>query len=268
MENQDHILLNNLVYACVDSMQRGHEQFVQEHALGYIIAGESHLLTNHGTRIFKAGTVALVRRNQLIKSLKVPPPDGEFKAINIFLDQAFLRKYSAENKIETPAKYQGDPISVLPPDPFIKGYFDSLMPYFNRILPFKEAMAELKTREAVELLLHQNPAVKEFLFDFSEPYKIDLEAYMNNNYKFNVPIDQFAKLTGRSLAGFKRDFSRIFNTSPGNWLQQKRLSEAYYLIQKKGKKPAEIYLDIGFENLSHFYFAFKKTFGITPSGLV
>lgn len=62
MENQDHILLNNLVYACVDSTQRGHEQFVHEHALGYIIAGESHLLTHQSIRVFKAGTVALVRR--------------------------------------------------------------------------------------------------------------------------------------------------------------------------------------------------------------
>ena len=51
------------------------------------------------------------------------------------------------------------------------------------------------------------------LFDFNEPFKIDLEAYMNMNYTFNVPMEKFAKLTGRSLATFKRDFKKIFNAS-------------------------------------------------------
>jgi AraC-like DNA-binding protein len=115
------------------------------------------------------------------------------------------------------------------------------------------------------LLLRLNPAFYDFLFDFSEPYKIDLEAYMNQNYMFNVPAAQFAKLTGRSLASFKRDFEKVFHTSPGQWLQQKRLSEAYYLIREKGQKPSEVYLDVGFENLSHFSYTFKKAFGVVPS---
>jgi hypothetical protein len=42
-----------------------------------------------------------------------------------------------------------------------------------------------------------------FLFDFQEPHKIDLEAFMNNNYKYNVTLSTFAKLTGRSLSTSK-----------------------------------------------------------------
>ena len=126
-------------------------------------------------------------------------------------------------------------------------------------------MADLKTREAVELLLRLEPDFYEFLFDFSEPYKIDLENYMNAHYMFNIPMNQFARLTGRSLASFKRDFERVFGTSPGQWLQQKRLEEARYLIKEKGRKPSDVYLDVGFENLSHFSYSFKKAFGVAPS---
>lgn len=129
----------------------------------------------------------------------------------------------------------------------------------------KSILGELKTREAVELLLRHDPNLKNFLFDFSEPFKIDLEAYMNQNYTYNVPAAQFARLTGRSLASFKRDFEKIFHTSPGQWLHQKRLSEAYYLIREKGRKSSEVYLDVGFENLSHFSFAFKNAYGVAPS---
>jgi len=265
MEDKSHILLNNLLYSCVDQKKRGNEQFVQEHALGYIISGESHLLTNEGVKIFKAGTIGLIRRNQLLKSLKIPPLGGEFKSINIFLDQNSLRRYSAEHKLEPIGKYTGEYMKLLTPDPFIKGYFDSLLPYFNNAEQLKPAMAILKTNEAIELLLRHDPDLKNFLFDFNEPHKIDLEAYMNQYYMYNVPAAQFAKLTGRSLASFKRDFEKVFNTSPGTWLQQKRLSEAYYQLREKGRKPSEVYLDVGFENLSHFSYSFKKAFGVAPS---
>ena len=267
MEDKSHIQLNNMLYSCVDEKQRGNEQFVPEHALGYIISGEAHLQTNRGLMVLKAGTIGLIRRNQLVKSVKVPSPGGEFKSINIFLDQDFLRRYSTENKQPKAEKYTGDPMRLLPDDPFIKGYFNSLVPYFDQARRLQSTMAELKTREAVELILKLDPDFNDFLFDFSEPYKIDLEAYMNQNYMYNVPVIQFAKLTGRSLASFKRDFEKVFQAPPGQWLQQKRLSEAYYLIREKGRKPSDVYLDVGFENLSHFSYTFKKSFGVAPSML-
>ncbi|MDQ1165566.1 AraC-like DNA-binding protein [Flavobacterium sp. SORGH_AS 622] len=109
------------------------------------------------------------------------------------------------------------------------------------------------------------PELKDILFDFNEPGKIDLEAFMKKNFHFNVQLDRFAYLTGRSLATFKRDFQRIFEVSPSRWLLQKRLQQAYYLIKEKGKTPTEVYLEVGFEDLSHFSFAFKKQYGLSPS---
>ncbi|SDS93296.1 AraC-type DNA-binding protein [Mucilaginibacter mallensis] len=266
-EDKSHIVLDNILYSCVDQKQRGSEQFVHEHALGYVISGETHLITNDGVKIFKAGSIGLVRRNQLLKSIKVPPPGGEFKSLNIFLNQNFLRRYSTEHKIDPVGKYTGEYMRILSPDPFLKGYFDSLIPYFDHHEQLKSSLGELKTNEAIELLLRHDKNLKDFLFDFSEPYKINLEAYMNQNYMYNVPAAQFARLTGRSLASFKRDFEKIFNASPGQWLQQKRLSEAYYQISEKGRKPSDVYLDVGFENLSHFSYTFKKVFGVAPSML-
>ncbi|STC92146.1 helix-turn-helix domain-containing protein [Chryseobacterium carnipullorum] len=108
--------------------------------------------------------------------------------------------------------------------------------------------------------------MKNILFDISDPYKIDLESFMQKNYHFNVKLDRFAYLTGRSLATFKRDFEKIFGTAPRKWLLEKRLKEAHYLL-KTGRRASDIYLDLGFENLSHFSFAFKKQYGLPPSML-
>ncbi|QMU26673.1 helix-turn-helix domain-containing protein [Adhaeribacter radiodurans] len=129
-------------------------------------------------------------------------------------------------------------------------------------------MLQLKQREAILILLKANPQLHQVLFDFSEPGKIDLEAFILQNYHFNVELKRFAYLTGRSLATFKRDFEKIFHLSPSRWLQQRRLQEAHYLIKEKGKAPSEVYLDLGLEDLSHFSFAFKKMFGVAPTRIL
>ena len=83
----------------------------------------------------------------------------------------------------------------------------------------------------------------------------------------NLTMEKFGYLTGRSLTTFKRDFKKTFNTTPQKWLMVKRLELAHYQLSKKGIKPIDVYLETGFENLSHFSFAFKKHFGYAPTKL-
>ena len=127
------------------------------------------------------------------------------------------------------------------------------------------ALVAVKQKEALLLLLQLKPELRDVLFDFSEPGKIDLEAFMIKNFHFNVDLNRFAYLTGRSLSTFKRDFEKIFHLTPSKWLIQRRLKEAYYLMKELGKTPSDIYVDLGFEDLSHFSFAFKKQYGVAPS---
>jgi AraC-like DNA-binding protein len=187
--------------------------------------------------------------------------------ISIFLNQDILHQYAAENDIRKLSVYKGKAMIDLSGNRFLKAFFDSLLPYIDHPEKLTAKIAELKTYEAIELLLQTDDAYQSFLFDFHEPHKIDLETYMNHHYKYSIPLSAFAKLTGRSLSTFKRDFIKIFETTPEKWLQQKRLEQAHFLISKQKQRPSEVYLEVGFENLSHFSFSFKKLFGITPSEL-
>ncbi|HEV3222122.1 MAG TPA: AraC family transcriptional regulator [Puia sp.] len=263
-----HQLQHNLLYSCNEMQKRSKEQLVQEHSLSYLISGEIEFYTNVGITKAIAGSIGFAKRNELVKSLKIPGPNGEpCKSISIFLDQEALRRYSSENDIKSNGAYKGASIVQLSDD-FIKGYFDSLLPYFDHPTQLTKPLARLKTNEAIELLLRYDPKLKDLLFDFSEPHKIDLEAYMNQNYKYNVSLKQFAKLTGRSLATFKRDFEKIFRFPPQKWLLKKRLQEAHFLIAERKQKPSDAYIEAGFENLSHFSSSFKQLFGYNPSSLV
>jgi AraC-like DNA-binding protein len=85
---------------------------------------------------------------------------------------------------------------------------------------------------------------------------------------FNMPLEKLGYLMGRSLSTFNRDFRKAFNCSLQRWLTQKRLELAHYQLVEKHKKPVEVYIEYGFEDLSHLSFAFKKEFGYASPTLV
>lgn len=261
-------LQHNIVYSLSYQKIKSAEHYFPEHALGIMLSGKSLYFTNEETFVMKEGAICLMHRNQLFKKVKDLGPNGEpIALISVFLDQKSLHRYAAENNISKQSAYKGRPMVDLTGNVFLKGFFESLLPYIDNSKKLTAKIAELKFCEAIELLLQTDDVFRTFLFNFQEPYKIDLELYMNQNYKYNIPLLSFAKLTGRSLSTFKRDFNRIFDTTPEKWLQQKRLEQAHFLIVERSQRPSDVYLEVGFQNLSHFSFAFKKLYGQTPTEL-
>lgn len=258
----------SIAYSCYFTRNREGEQFAPEHVFSYQIAGTLTVHTGDQEYTFREGDFRFIRRNQLIKFIKQPGENGVFKSVSIYLDQAMLQAFGRETGYHmAPAVQPSLDVTSLKSSLLLRSFMDSLLPYLAEDQSVGSDLQALKQREALLLLLQSKPELKEVLFDFNEPGKIDLEAFMNRNFRFNVQMSRFAYLTGRSLATFKRDFEHIFHTSPSRWLQQRRLQEAHYLIKEKGLAPSDVYLEIGFEDLSHFSFAFKKMYGLPPSKL-
>ncbi|MFI2742770.1 helix-turn-helix domain-containing protein [Zhouia sp. PK063] len=259
---------SKILYNCYFNRNRSGEQFIPEHVFSLQVAGTLITQSNNKTHVYKEGDFRLSRRNHLSKFEKIPPNNGEFKSLSIYLDQQSLKEISTElNWVKTPQIIIDAPVINLPSHPLYKSYMNSLFVYLQ--LPEKEQkeIMNFKIREAVLLLLKINPELQHILFDFTEPHKIDLEAFMQKNYRFNIDLKRFAYLSGRSLSTFKRDFEKIFKTTPSKWLLKRRLQEAYFLLKEKNKKASEIYLDLGFQDLSHFSRVFKKEFGNSPTAI-
>jgi len=253
-------------YSCYFARSREGEQFVPEHAIAYVVSGSTVLSDGMLVKTFREGDLYFARRNHLMKYTKHPPQGGEYRSITIFFEQEFLRNFSLEYGYKPDKQVITSAFEQLPSGSALSNYMDSLRAYEQLFLDKGgEDLLAVKRKEAILVLLNFMPALKNILFDFSEPGKIDLEAFMLQNYHFNVDLKRFAYLTGRSLSTFKRDFETIFHATPSRWLLQRRLQEAYYLIKEKKKTASDVYLDLGFEDLSHFSFVFKKQFGVAPS---
>lgn len=100
---------HNILYSCTAAPKRGDQLFVQEHCLSYIVSGEIDIHTGDGVITYGKGTLGLVRRNQLVKSIKRPIVHEPFASLNIFLVQDFLKKYSIEHNVIVTGIYLGEP---------------------------------------------------------------------------------------------------------------------------------------------------------------
>ncbi len=266
MTSPAEILPGVIFYSYLSAERKEKVCFWNHPTLVFQVSGQFTMETVGQTITMTGGDVLLIGKNQAGTLIKTPLPGANYETIVISLQEDLMRKIALEEKMEADRKYIGPPNLLIPVNEFLQGYFQSIVPYARSSgAAMTDEMGILKVKEGVKLLLLAMPALRNFLFDFSEPHKIDLEKFMLRNFHFNLPVEKFAQLTGRSLAGFKRDFQKTFAMAPRQWLQDKRLTEARRLIEHQHRKPSAIYLDLGFESLSHFSHAFKKKFGKAPT---
>jgi AraC-like DNA-binding protein len=255
--------IGGIIYSSYVEENRSGEQFIAEHVAALILSGRLTIIDGSKTLTFNGGDMVLFRKNNLAKFIKQPLQEGRFTAVAVILDKDTLLNFSKEQHSATDGYLPQGAALRIGADDLLQRYFDSLMPYFEQHI--KADLIHHKIQELILLLLRSQPDLKNVLFDFGMPGKIDLEAFMNRNFRYNVTLEKLAFLTGRSLATFKRDFEKTFHCPPGRWLQEQRLKEAHYLISEKKLRPSDVYLEVGFESLSHFSHAFKKSYGTPPS---
>ena len=97
---------------------------------------------------------------------------------------------------------------------------------------------ELKFREMLLNICtnHNNSDIKNVLYTLSQNVNGAIEQIMEEQYIYNLKVDEFARLCGKSISSFKREF-----------------------------KIQQICYDCGFESDSHFIRSFKNQFGMTPN---
>ena len=242
------------------------EAAFDDHLLVWLISGETKIIQADETFVFGPGSAFLIPRNQLATIINIPGGGLPHQAVAMHLTGNRLRElyqHEAPERTVTASK-----IFAFHRHPLLESCLASLIPYFEMQQNFPDNIASLKVNEAITILRTIDKDIDPILGNFEDPHKIDLAAFMEKNFMFNMPLEKFGYLTGRSLTTFKRDFRKIFQVTPQRWLTQKRLELAHYQLSEKHRKPVEFYYEIGFENLSHFSYAFKKKFGYSPSELI
>lgn len=271
-EQQEEILktisYSGIFLSCFSDYSEKCIHATPEHVLLYLYSGEQVIEDRNKRITIKSGECAFIRRNHRLTMYKNSKGEDLYKGISLTFNRNVLREfYSKMDKSEIPKdiKFSDKNVFKINKTPDIESLFQSLTPYFDSNIKPTEGVTHLKLLEGIYALLNNNEMLYPILFDFAEPWKIDLLDFLNDNYMDDLSMEQIASFTGRSLATFKRDFKKISNLTPQKWLIKKRLEMAYIKLKEEKKKVQDVYIEVGFKNPSHFSTAFKKQYGISPT---
>jgi len=242
----------------------------RNHALSYVYSGEMVLEEGAKKLSVRKGECVFIRRDHRVVMHKQHYKEEPYRGIFMMFDRNFLREMSqklATSRMPGEVTKFKQSFFKIETTPEIESLFSSMVPYFNRSVQPKEELMNLKLQEGIMVLLSMDQRFYPTLFDFTEPWKIDILDFLNRNYMYDLSMEDIAVYTGRSLATFKRDFKKVSEETPQKWLIRKRLEVAYEKIRQEGHRVADVCLEVGFKNQSHFSTAFKKQYGVPPTAL-
>ncbi|MBX3253674.1 MAG: helix-turn-helix domain-containing protein [Chitinophagaceae bacterium] len=255
------------VYSC-PIRDRFSDLWSHNNYIVYVAEGRKIWHTSQGTYDLQPGSCVFVRRGAAIIEQFT---ETDFCFYLFFVSDEFICEVLKTKSTALPAsgkKYH--PVITIESSEAVHSFFKSMLPYFNaRHIP-DQSLLQLKFKELI-LILADNKDNKELLSYFCAllctPQCVSLQTVMEDNFCFNLKLEDFARLSYRSLSAFKRDFMQVYNTPPGKWLMKKRLYHARNLLTIAGKSVSDAAFESGFESSAHFSRAFSKQFGIAPSSL-
>jgi AraC-like DNA-binding protein len=237
--------------------------FLTEHSLMFIIQGKKYFHFGEQAACINDNEFILVKRGIYTISEFIPD-NGCFKALIIFIPDEFVQSLSSQ--LSDKHKSQPKDYVILKNTWLLEQFKRHYLNYFGCDFEAKQPLLQLKLQELFLLLLNSDSKelVKSFVASCTNKDSLDIEYVVKKNLLQPLSIEDYAKLCMRSLASFKRDFRKKFNTSPRQWINQQRIFYANALLNNTNKNVSEIALECGFESTSHFIKIFKSQMGFTP----
>ncbi len=240
----------------------------QHNYIIYVTEGRKIWHTAYGAFELQQGDCVFVRKGATIVEQFF---DASFCLVIFFIPDDFIchTLKTRSTPIKGPWKTT-DPVIPIGKNEKVQSFFSSMLSYFEGNIEPDQSLVELKFKELI-LTVADDPENAELLSYFTsllqEPQSVSLQMVMDDNYCFNLKLEEYAQLSNRSLSAFKRDFKKHFNTTPGKWLLEKRLTHSMNLLSNLDKTVSEAAFESGFENTSHFSRSFKERFGVSPMGV-
>ncbi len=89
-------------------------------------------------------------------------------------------------------------------------------------------------------------------------------AWMKENYRHPLKIDELAQKFNMAASSFYRHFSKVTTLSPLQYQKKLRLHEAQRLMLSENFDAAKAAYDVGYESASQFNREYKRMFGAPP----
>ena len=195
----------------------------------------------------------------------------DFCVLVFFVSDCFIRDVVREVSDQLSGQRDVDALHagaiIVNADVTLAAYYQSMLAYFTGTAKPADSLLTLKLKELIVSILlgGNNPELAAYFQSLLKSDAPPLSQIMEANFCYNLSLEDFTKLSHRSLSSFKRDFQKYYSQPPGKWLLHKRLDYSAVLLKNPSLNVSQVALDCGFEDVSHFSRAFKDKFGVSPA---
>lgn len=152
-------------------------------------------------------------------------------------------------------------------DFLIQKYIEGLLFYFENPSLVNDEILVLKLKEIVLLLSQTQDAetIQVILSQLFSPAAYTFKQIIEANLFEQVGVEDLAQKTNLSVSSFKREFKKLYNDSPANYIRTKRLERAAELLLVSTERITDIAFDCGFNDLANFTKSFHDKYDSTPT---
>lgn len=241
-------------------------QFVTElNFITYVINGRKDWIVGGEVYEVKEGDAIFVRKGAYTTRQHF---EVDHCLLTFFISDDFIRAFVRDNEIASAQRNDFAPFQLfrLDVNEALHSLFLGMYAYLKMGNSIPRQLVELKFKELL-FNVTLNPRNQPLAFFFSSldhSRKTNLYHVMSNHFQYDLELEDFARLSGRSLSTFKRDFKSHYKGTPARWLIEKRLDYAKNLLINSDMNVNEICFESGFRNVTHFIRAFKEKYSLPP----
>ncbi|MCB0600018.1 MAG: AraC family transcriptional regulator [Saprospiraceae bacterium] len=218
-----------LEYTCpIDAEEVG--IFSRNDYLVYVLSGKKTYMTINGEWTLKPGQSLYLKKGAEIIHQYF---DDEYCMLGFFLSDDLIRETFKELQGKRRLNQSGSKDQTtafeIETSTFLEGYFLSMLSYFRGVDRPTDDIMVLKLKELLINLMNCDSDLVSYFAVISDEERPSLERIMENNFCFNLKLEEYAELCHRSLSTFKRDFQQQFGESPGKWLTKKRVERGQFV---------------------------------------
>lgn len=240
--------------------------WTESHLFIYVISGKKEWISDTETYMIEGGDALFVKKGVYATRQYM---EVDYCVMLFFINDDFIRNFLKENdtlKTSTRAESTHEEIFEIDANDSLKSLMHSVFNYLNHDKVIPRNLVEMKFKELLfNILLNpRNRKLTHFFHSVLQADKTNLDYVMKKNFRFDLKMEEFARLSGRSLSTFKRDFKNYYKQTPGKWLTDKRLEYAKTLLLNSDWDVNQICFESGFRNSSHFNKIFKDKYSLPP----
>ncbi len=238
----------------------------------YVLEGKNETISNTTISTITEKEALLMKCGTYFTRMFPSQISGLYEAVAVHFHPYVIRKVYKDHLPGFMSQANATPtigISKVKVDELIEQFISNVLYYFKNPEMATQEILEIKLKELMVLLGNSKRSyeIKQILQSLFTPSAHTFKEIIASHLFSNLSMVELSELTNLSISSFKREFKKIYNDSPANYIKTKKLEKAKELLIVGEQSVSEIAYDCGFNDLTGFSRSFKEKFGISPSSL-